>query len=254
VRAKGGRRTIQSQINGPLEVPHRHAHSSVLRPVLFFAAGHAVYIDNVSVSRIDTKPRPCRNLAFLWNSHHQNIDDYPPAHFHADMAATRRWSALTTVKSGVATCRAGRRGWSKNGRTCIAPNLRKTGRERVHRERCCESRRCDGHEISEQSQSVLVARRLSRSRNIRDGHTGEVDLWPLFAQSPWATGEPFSDPGFFPKGFLDEGTLAWPNGYDICSDVLRYYCDQGCVTADEEMNAYFTEETAASVLHDKPKP
>ena len=88
----------------------------------------------------------------------------------------------------------------------------------------------------------------------RDGHTGEVDLWPRFANPRGPLTEPFGDPAFLRRAFLDEGTLAWPNGYDICSDVLRFYCEQGRVTTDEEMNAYFTEETAASVLHDKPKP
>ncbi len=87
----------------------------------------------------------------------------------------------------------------------------------------------------------------------RDGYTGEVDLWPLFANPKGPMKEPFRDPAFFRKAFLDEGSLSWPNGFDICSDVLRYYCEQGRVTSREEMEAYFTEEASTPVLHDKPR-
>ena len=89
----------------------------------------------------------------------------------------------------------------------------------------------------------------------KDGYIGEVDLWPLFANPKGPLTEPFKDQGFFAKAYVDpeSGVLAWPNGYDICSDVLRYYCEQGRVTTREEMDAYFTEEMSASALHDKPK-
>jgi hypothetical protein len=87
----------------------------------------------------------------------------------------------------------------------------------------------------------------------KDGYIGEVDLWPLFAYPKGPLTEPFQDVTFFQKVFVDPetGVVAWPNGYDICSDVLRYYCEQGRVTSDEEMNAYFNSEISASVLHDK---
>ena len=86
----------------------------------------------------------------------------------------------------------------------------------------------------------------------RDDYTGEVNLWPLFANPRGPLTEPFRDQTFFERAFLDEGTLAWPNGYDICSDVLRYYCEQGRVTSKEEMNAYFTQEASVAALYDKP--
>jgi hypothetical protein len=88
--------------------------------------------------------------------------------------------------------------------------------------------------------------------SFRDGYTAEPDLWPLFESPRGPLFEPFRDPALFPKTFLDEGTLAWPNGYDICSDVLRYYCKQGRVTSHAEMSAYFTEDAPASVLRDEP--
>jgi hypothetical protein len=84
----------------------------------------------------------------------------------------------------------------------------------------------------------------------RDGYFGELDLWPLFANPRGPLTESFREQSFFAKAFLDEGTLAWPNGYDIDSDVLRYYCEQGRVTSKEEMNAHFTEDAPVPVLRE----
>lgn len=87
----------------------------------------------------------------------------------------------------------------------------------------------------------------------RDDYAGEVDLGPLFTTRRGPLTEPFRDIGFFQKAFIEEGALAWPNDYDICPDVLRYYCEQGRVTSKEEMNAYFSADRKTTVLHDKPK-
>ena len=97
--------------------------------------------------------------------------------------------------------------------------------------------------------TILYARDL-----INDGYIGEVDLWPLFANPKGPLTEPFADRSFFQQVYVDPESrvVAWPNGYDICSDVLRYYCEQGRVTSRDQMNAYFTEETQASVLRDQP--
>jgi hypothetical protein len=86
-----------------------------------------------------------------------------------------------------------------------------------------------------------------------DGYAGEVDLWPLFANPRGPLTEPFQAPGFFQRGFIEGGALAWSNGYDICPDVLRYYCETGKVTSKEEMHAYFSEDRTNAVLHDQPK-
>src|SRR3954468_2372214 len=86
----------------------------------------------------------------------------------------------------------------------------------------------------------------------RDDYTSEIDLSPLFANPKGPLTEAFRDPSFFQRAFLDEGTLACANGYDICSDVLRYYCEQGRVTSKEEMNAYFTEDVRTSALREEP--
>ncbi len=88
----------------------------------------------------------------------------------------------------------------------------------------------------------------------KDGYIGEVDLWPLFASPRGPLTEPFKEQSYFERVHVDPEirVVAWPNGYDICSDVLRYYCEQGRVTSREEMNAYFTADAAEPALHDKP--
>src|SRR5256885_2734582 len=86
----------------------------------------------------------------------------------------------------------------------------------------------------------------------RDGYSGAVDLWPLFDSAHGPLTEPMRDPAFFSKAYLDGGTLTWPNGCDICSDVLRYYCEQGRVTSRKDMDAYFSEDTPASALREEP--
>lgn len=91
----------------------------------------------------------------------------------------------------------------------------------------------------------------------RDGYIGEVDLWPLFEKPHGPLKQPFKDPSFFAKVFLDHGTVAWPNGFDICSDVLRYDCEIGRVCSREELAAAFSSqpsEASSAVLNDKPNP
>ena len=89
----------------------------------------------------------------------------------------------------------------------------------------------------------------------RDGFLGAVDLTPLIEhpRGPWE--EALRDPAFFQRVDLDERTIAWPNGYDLCPDVLRYWCEIGRVCSQEELDAAFNSqptESSASVLNDKP--
>ena len=86
-----------------------------------------------------------------------------------------------------------------------------------------------------------------------DGYGAEIDLSPLvkFPRGPME--EPLSNEAFFKKVFLDGGSVAWPNTYDICPDVLRYWCEIGHVCSQEELDAAFSEQTPteAMVLNDK---
>jgi hypothetical protein len=72
-----------------------------------------------------------------------------------------------------------------------------------------------------------------------DGYTCEIDLHPLFENPRGPLTTPFQDPAFFAKVYVDVGTAAWPNGYDIDPDVLRYYREAGRVCSQEELAAAF---------------
>jgi hypothetical protein len=87
----------------------------------------------------------------------------------------------------------------------------------------------------------------------QDGYIGEVDLWPLFEKPRGPLTEAFRDPAFFAKAFVDLDAAAWPNGYDICPDVLRYYCELGRVCTREELAAALDQpELSPMTLNDKP--
>jgi hypothetical protein len=42
---------------------------------------------------------------------------------------------------------------------------------------------------------------------------------------------------------VDHGVLTWPNGYDICPDVLRFWCERGVVCSQEETDPHFDKAT-----------
>ncbi len=73
-----------------------------------------------------------------------------------------------------------------------------------------------------------------------DGLTSELN----FHNSPFfeRTGpvlEPLRDETFFAQAFMDHEILTWPNGYDVCPDVLRFWCVQGRVSSQKEIDAHF---------------
>lgn len=88
----------------------------------------------------------------------------------------------------------------------------------------------------------------------QDGYIGEVDLWPLFEKPRGPLTEAFRDPAFFAKVSVDFNAAAWPNGYDIDPDVLRYYCEMGRVCPREELAAAFEQpEFSQMILNEKQK-
>jgi hypothetical protein len=88
----------------------------------------------------------------------------------------------------------------------------------------------------------------------QDGYIGEVDLWPLFEKPRGPLTEAFRDPAFFAKAFVDLDAAAWPNGYDIDPDVLRYYCEKGRVCPRQELATAFEQpELSPMTLNDKQK-
>ena len=56
-----------------------------------------------------------------------------------------------------------------------------------------------------------------------DGAAGELDLMPLLQFT--GVFEPLRDPEFFAQVRVnpDIGTIVWPNGADLCPDVLRHH-------------------------------
>lgn len=55
----------------------------------------------------------------------------------------------------------------------------------------------------------------------RSGERGEVDIAPLVGDFVGVF-EPLTDPAFFGRVRVDPdlGTIVWPNGADLCPDVL----------------------------------
>jgi hypothetical protein len=93
----------------------------------------------------------------------------------------------------------------------------------------------------------------------KDGFVTELDLRPIATSSRGQMDAPLRDVEFFSRVECDGFTIAWPNGYDICPDVLRYWCEIGRVASKEETDAYFlkhfSEKSSILALNDKtPSP
>ena len=59
-------------------------------------------------------------------------------------------------------------------------------------------------------------------------------------------GEPLQEEQFFSQAFIDHGVLTWPNGFDVCPDVLRFWCEEGRICTADETEAHFACAAAAS--------
>ena len=46
---------------------------------------------------------------------------------------------------------------------------------------------------------------------------------------------------------VDHGVLTWPNGYDICPDVLRFWCERGVVCSQAETDSHFESLRSSNV-------
>jgi len=44
---------------------------------------------------------------------------------------------------------------------------------------------------------------------------------------------------YFANVGVDHGVLTWSNGYDICPDVLRFWCERGGVCSQAETDSHF---------------
>ena len=73
---------------------------------------------------------------------------------------------------------------------------------------------------------IIEVRPLGRFRlylRYADGAAGEIDLAPLLQFT--GVFEPLGDPQYFALVRVnpDIGTIVWPNGADLCPDVLRHH-------------------------------
>jgi hypothetical protein len=88
----------------------------------------------------------------------------------------------------------------------------------------------------------------------QDAYIGDVDLCSLFENPRGPLTADFKDPALFPKAYVDHRAVAWPNGYDIDPDVLRYYCEIGRVCSYDELSTVFEQpDLSPMTLNDKLK-
>ena len=85
----------------------------------------------------------------------------------------------------------------------------------------------------------------------RDGWNGVLDLGPILRGRIFG---PLKSPAKFRDVSIQNGTLVWPNGADICPGVLRYWCELKRVCSQEELDAHFATSVPApaSIVAEAP--
>lgn len=79
-----------------------------------------------------------------------------------------------------------------------------------------------------------------------DGLTTELDFSDYLNGRRGPMIEPLGEERFFAQAFIDHGVLTWPNGYDVCPDVLRSWAEAGRILSQHE--------TAGRVAVSRPEP
>jgi len=72
-----------------------------------------------------------------------------------------------------------------------------------------------------------------------DGLSATLDFTNFLAEHEGPIVEPLRDAQTFSQVRLEDGVVTWPTGFDICSDVLRFWVEQGRVCSERETNAHF---------------
>ena len=75
-----------------------------------------------------------------------------------------------------------------------------------------------------------------------DGLSANLDFTNFLAEHEGPIVEPLRDDQTFSEVRLEEGVVTWPTGFDICPDVLRFWCEQGRVCSEPETNARFDSQ------------
>lgn len=80
-----------------------------------------------------------------------------------------------------------------------------------------------------------------------DGLVAELDFASHLAERTGPVIDALGDEAFFAQAYIDHGVLTWPNGYDVCPDVLRRWSEVGCVLSREETEARFAQPEPESI-------
>ena len=75
-----------------------------------------------------------------------------------------------------------------------------------------------------------------------DGLSAVLDFANFLANHDGPVVEPLRDERTFSTVRLEHGVVTWPNGFDICPDVLRFWSEQGRVCSDDETNTHFESQ------------
>ncbi len=79
-----------------------------------------------------------------------------------------------------------------------------------------------------------------------DGLVAVLDFSDFLAKHDGPVLAPLRDERAFSAVRLEHGVVSWETGFDICPDVLRFWCEQGRVCSDRETDAYFEERRPLS--------
>jgi hypothetical protein len=72
-----------------------------------------------------------------------------------------------------------------------------------------------------------------------DGLRVTLDFTSYLAQRGGPIVDPLKSKGGFATVRIEQGALTWATGFDICPDVLRFWCERGSICSTDETNAYF---------------
>ena len=72
-----------------------------------------------------------------------------------------------------------------------------------------------------------------------DGLFAVLDFSDFLAQHDGPILAPLRGEQAFSAVRLEHGVVSWETGFDICPDVLRFWCEQGRVCSDRETDAHF---------------
>ena len=171
-----------------------------------------------------------------------NYDEHLPPHFHAAYGSEEAQILIATgqIMNGSLPGRAAAlvRQWAQ-----LAP--RGTGR------RLETARR---NETSETNRPAAVRPKLKTLRSngdfriaftYEDGLVVELDFSDHLARRSGPMVEPLHDERFFSQAYIDHGALTWPNGYDVCPDVLRVWAEAGSILSPAETDRRCAERREA---------